>query len=241
VRSAAASPPCDLVVADLACRDDAYLSVSDPPAKRGRLALHDPVIEDSGNPGWSEFIIRQLMQFVTEKFIDFESRWHGLRISDELRYQQRFDAQQKGIETAALSQEKAVNAALAAAEKAVGAASTASEKAFAAALASAEKAIEKAEAAQTQHNFSQNEWRQTVNDLTKTVAETARIQSETAVNGLRSMHDAALAAMKGELGTLRSRLDKMEGNWSGITSAIAVVFGAVSLIIALSSLLLHVH
>jgi hypothetical protein len=181
------------------------------------------------------------MAFVAERFADFESRFNTLRVADDLRYQQRFDAQQKGLETAALAAEKAVNAALAAAEKAVGAASSASEKAFAAALASAERAIEKAEAAQAQHNVSQNEWRQTVNDLTKTVADTARIQSETAINGLRGMMEAALLAIRNEQATERSRLDKMEGNWSGITSAIAVVFGAVALVIALLGITVGHH
>ena len=179
-------------------------------------------------PDWSEFIVRQLMLFVAEKLADFESRFIALRTSDDLRYQQRFDAQQKGLETASVAAEKAVNAAL-----------SASDKTFAVSLASADRAIEKAEAAQSQHNLLQNEWRQTVNDITRTVAETARIYCDASVGGLRSVHDAALTSLQNELATMRSRVDKAEGSFSGIASAIAVVFGAVSLVLAVASLFRH--
>jgi hypothetical protein len=165
---------------------------------------------------WSGFIIEQLMRFVSSKFADMDQQYSALRTADDLRYQQRFDAQQKALEAAALAAEKAVNAALAAAEKAVNAAQQAAEKSVAAALASAEKAIEKAEAAQAAHNVSQNEWRQTVNDLTKTVAETARHEAETLVSSLRQTTDIARDAAAKETAAITARVGSIEAVTHGI-------------------------
>ena len=66
------------------------------------------------------------------------------RFSDlSLQLQQRFEAQQSGLGTAMVAAEKAVNAALTAAEK----------------------AVDKAEQAQALRNESQNEFRQSLSDL----------------------------------------------------------------------------
>ena len=183
---------------------------------------------DTGT-GWSAFIVRELMQFCRDQIVSLKDHIRDLRVADDLRYQQRFDAQQKALEAAALAAEKAVNAALAAAEKAVNAAQQAAEKSVAAALASAEKAIEKAEATQAQHNVSQNEWRQTVNDLTKTVAETARHEVQSLVAAIRETTDISFAAETRDIAALRSRLDKLDGNWNGIAAFIGIALGLASL------------
>jgi hypothetical protein len=173
-------------------------------------------------PDWSQFIIDQLTRFMASKIGDLDQRYGDLRTADDLRYQQRFDAQQKALEQAALAADrgvsaafaaadKAVTAAMSAADKAVQAASVAAEKSVAAALASSEKAIEKAEAAQAAHNVSQNEWRQTVNDLTKTVAETARHEAEALVSSLRQTTDIAREAYAKELASLTARIGNIEG------------------------------
>src|ERR1700721_2104400 len=180
------------------------------------------LIPVEATPDWSQFIVKQLMQFVASTVSDLDQRYAGLRAADDLRYQQRFDAQQKALDQASLSAEKAVNAAfaaadkavtaaLAAAEKAVQAASIAAERSVAAALASSEKAIEKAESAQAAHNVSQNEWRQTVTDLTKTVAETARHEAETLVSSLRQTTDIAREATTKEIASLTARIGTIEG------------------------------
>jgi hypothetical protein len=77
--------------------------------------------------GWT---VDTLRQHVAEKMSAQNAAWHRLIAEMDLRYQQRYDAQQKALEAALLAQEKAVQTALISAEKAVTKAETAAEKRF---------------------------------------------------------------------------------------------------------------
>jgi hypothetical protein len=65
-----------------------------------------------------------------DESINLREYFESLLKEIDLRYQQRFDAQQKALEAALLAQEKAVQTAMIAAEKAVAKAEVAAEKRF---------------------------------------------------------------------------------------------------------------
>jgi hypothetical protein len=78
----------------------------------------------------SAWTVDTLKEYIVTSINDLRAAQEALRISDDLRYQQRFDAQQKAVVDALLAAEKAVNAALASADRAVVKAETAAEKRF---------------------------------------------------------------------------------------------------------------
>ena len=84
-----------------------------------------------------------------------------------------------------------------------------------------ERAVKLAAEAQTTHNLAQNEWRGTVNDVTKTVADTARKDLA-----------AATRVIDDKLGILTARADKNEGSWAGISAAVAVALAGGALLLA---------
>ncbi len=151
----------------------------------------------------------------------------------DLRYQQRYDASDKALQSASLAAKEAVNAALAAAKEAVNAASISTEKSVAAAFAASEKAIDKAEAAQRAHNTSQNEWRATINDLTKTVAERARTESETMVGALRTNTEISIRSMTDKIDGALARLDKHEGRGTQASSTQSTLLAGTAILISL--------
>lgn len=154
----------------------------------------------------------------------------------DLRYQQRYDASDKALQAASLAAKEAVNAALAAAKEAVLTASISAEKSTAAAFAASEKAIDKAESAQRAHNLSQNEWRATISDLTKTVGERARTDSENMVNSLRTNTEISIRGLTDKVDGAIARLDKTDGRGSQASSTqgtmLAVAAIAISLLMA---------
>jgi hypothetical protein len=85
----------------------------------------------------------------------------------------------------------------------------------------AERAVKLAADAQTAHNAAQNEWRGTVNDVTKIVADTSRNDLAVAV---KSIDD--------KLSVLTARADKTEGSWAGISAAVAVALAGGALLLA---------
>ena len=85
----------------------------------------------------------------------------------------------------------------------------------------AERAVKLAADAQTAHNAAQNEWRGTVNDVTRTVADTARSDLATAVK-----------AIDDKLSVLTGRADKAEGSWAGISAAVAAALAMGALLLA---------
>src|SRR6185503_7587304 len=147
-------------------------------------------------------------------------------------YQQRFDASEKALAAASLSAKEAVQAALAAAKEAVQAASVSAEKSVGAALAAAEKAIDKAEVSQRLHNQMQNEWRGTVNDVTKTVAENARHEAQALVVALTQKMDLSIDGLAQQMKNANTRLDKSEGR----ATAMAMILPIVAVLAALGGM-----
>jgi hypothetical protein len=70
------------------------------------------------------------MELIGGGTVELREHFESLLREMDLRYQQRFDAQQKALEAALLAQEKAVQTAMIAAEKAVAKAEVAAEKRF---------------------------------------------------------------------------------------------------------------
>jgi hypothetical protein len=127
------------------------------------------------------------------------------------RYQQRDNLNDRALTAALAASEKANDKALAAAREAVLAASVAAEKSVAAALAATDKAVEKAEKQQLLHNAQQNEWRSTIADVTKIVAENARRESEERTHALAIRMEEGNKALSAELHAAVGRLDKADG------------------------------
>lgn len=157
---------------------------------------------------------------------------HELLISlireNDVRYGQRFAAQQEALNAALVSQEKAVAAALSAADRAVQKAEVASEKRF----------------------DSVNEFRAALSD------QTARLMPRTEVDGLvRALNervDVQVANLADKIDALRQRADRLEGRSSGVAevrterrangsvyiSAVAAAILAVGLIVSIVALIL---
>jgi hypothetical protein len=115
------------------------------------------------------------------------------RFSDlSLQLQQRFEAQQSGLGTAMIAAEKAVNAALIAAEK----------------------AVDKAEQAQALRNQAQNEFRQSLSDLSGLMWTTKE-------------GTAALEALRREVDI---RIKQIEINMNGINAMAANLQGKITMI-----------
>ena len=170
------------------------------------------------------------------RFTDLDARYQEKFAGSDLRYQQRFDASEKALQSASLAAEKAVQAALAAAKEAVQAASISAEKAGQAGLASAEKAIQKAEQAQLAHNHSQNEWRATVNDITKVVAERARHEAEALVKSLSDRMEITFRSLSDKTDAAVSALAKSEGRTAGISSATTLVIAVVATLASIAGI-----
>jgi hypothetical protein len=203
----------------------------------------------------SQWTVETLKEHFSIMIENLKHHYDGVFKEADLRYQQRFDASSVALQAASLSAKEAVNAALAAAKEAVLAASVSAEKSVAAALAAAEKAIEKAEIAQHAHNISQNEWRATVNDLTKTVAENARHESEALITALKQTTDISIKSLTEKIDNSIARLDRGEGSDRGIKQAnlenhltigsvIGIIAGVVGIISLISMLVfgaLNIH
>ena len=82
---------------------------------------------DTSPSGWT---VETLKQFLTTALNDMSATPLTIRTSDDLRYQQRFDASEKALQAALASAKEAVNAALAASDRAVSKAEMAAEKRF---------------------------------------------------------------------------------------------------------------
>jgi multidrug efflux pump subunit AcrA (membrane-fusion protein) len=126
----------------------------------------------------------------------------ALTAEQDLRHQQRYDAQIKALDAALLAAEKAVDAALKAAEKAVTKAEIAAEKRF----------------------ESVNEFRGTLAD------QAAQLMSRTEVTALLAAVDARLAAMSEKIDANTLRVEKMASAGGGMKEGWQLLVGAVALI-----------
>lgn len=123
----------------------------------------------------------------------------------DLRYAQRFEAQNIALKEASLAAEKAINAAMVAAEKAISAA-----------LTSAAQAVQKAEAASETRFQSVNEFRSQLGDQAATFIP-------------RTEAAARFDSQAEKLDALSSRIDKSEGAGGGLKQGWAFLIGAVGL------------
>ena len=145
------------------------------------------------------------------------------------RMEQRFEAQEKATSLAFAAQEKATTTALAAADMATHAAMAAAEKAVLKAEALATQRAEQAETLASERAKQQNEWRQTVSDITGTMLSKA--EYEVAHGNLieRMGYENSLQAKNegARMGTSQTI------TWviAGCIATIGVVFGVLELLL----------
>jgi hypothetical protein len=183
-----------------------------------------PIDNNISRNDWN---IETLRQFFVISLNEFKVRYDEGRREGDLRYQQRFDASEKALDAQAAVAREAVNAALAAAEKSV-----------TAAMAAAEKAIDKAELAQRAHNIGQNEWRTTVAEATRLVAENARHESESLVKALSDKLDISIQALTEKVTANNVRINKSDGRSVGVSASISTMIAAAAVLVALLGILI---
>ncbi len=138
-------------------------------------------------------------------FITFE-KYINQRFSDlSLQLRERYEAQQTGLAAALAAAEKAVNAALIAAEK----------------------AVDKAEGAQQLRNVAQNEFRQSLSDLSKLMwtrqEGTTMVESMTREIGSSiSNHDKRLAILEGVIANLQGKIWAISAIWAILVLVVSV-------------------
>jgi hypothetical protein len=123
----------------------------------------------------------------------------------DLRYQQRFDAQQKALDAALLAQEKAVQTAMIAAEKAVTKAEVAAEKRF----------------------DGVNEFRQLVTDLVR--EQMPRNEAEQRLAAMGEKVDELRATVLSNAG----RGAGLQAGWAYLLGAVALVGGVLGIVLGL--------
>lgn len=175
----------------------------------------------------NDWNIETLRQFFIISLNDFKVRYDEGRREGDLRYQQRFDASEKALQAQASVAREAVNAALAAVEKSVNAA-----------MAAAEKATEKAEVAQRAHNVGQIEWRTTVSEATRLVAENARHESQSLVRALSDKIDISIQALSEKVTANAVGLNKSDGRAVGVSSSITTAIAAAAVLVTLLGILI---
>jgi hypothetical protein len=136
-------------------------------------------------------------------FITFE-KYINQRFSDlSLQLRERYDSQQTGLA-----------AALAAAEKAV-----------TAALIAAEKAVDKAEGAQQLRNVAQNEFRQSLSDLSKLMW--TRTEGTDKVESINREISAIILSLDKKVGALENGYSNIQGR----TWAVGAVWSIIVLVV----------
>jgi hypothetical protein len=183
-----------------------------------------PIDNNISRNDWN---IETLRQFFVVSLNEFKVRYDEGRREGDLRYQQRFDASEKALAAQATVAREAVNAAL-----------TAAEKSVTAAMAAAEKAIDKAELAQRAHNIGENEWRTTVTEATRLVAENARHESESLVKALSDKLDISIQALTEKVTANNVRINKSDGRTVGVSASISTMIAAAAVLVALLGILI---
>ncbi|HMH09832.1 MAG TPA: hypothetical protein VK553_03935 [Candidatus Nitrosopolaris rasttigaisensis] len=181
----------------------------------------------------NDWTINSLKEHFDSKINQLTLHFDTINKETDLRYQQRYDASLQALIAASLAAEKAVNAALAAAKEAVNAASISAEKSVSAALAAAEKAITKAENAQLLHNTLTNEWRATVNDVTKTVADNARLHAETLVASTRENFDIAIKSLTEKIDKIDKIANSQETRHTSSLSNTPLILSGIAILVSI--------
>jgi hypothetical protein len=158
--------------------------------------------EDPGGGGWT--------------FETLLAHLHAVLREMDLRYQQRFDSQQRALEDARVTDAKAVQAALSASEKAVIKAETATEKRF--------EAV--------------NEFRSTLSDQAQHFASRTEVQA--LLSGLADRVEALDKKFtdKTDINTktieqIRSRGQGIAASWSYLVAGVVLIGGVIGIFVAL--------
>lgn len=125
----------------------------------------------------------------------------------DLRYQQRFDAQQRALDAALLAAEKAVQSALVAAEK----------------------AVTKAEVSTERRIEGLNELRSIVNDISN--LQMPRAEAEQRMTALAER----IEEVKQVAGTQRDRGLGLNAGWGYLIGAVGLLGGIVTLVLVLTN------
>lgn len=142
--------------------------------------------------------------------IDLREHFEALLKETDLRYQQRFDAQQKALEAALLAQEKAVQTAMIAAEKAVAKAEVAAEKRF----------------------DSNNEFREQLRDQAGTLMPRAEAENRIASLG-EKIEDlkALILQIQGQALEVQGRSTGRSDVWGYLVGGVGIITAIVAIII----------
>ena len=176
-------------------KDDAHDLAS---LRNSIMALHDSIVElrrDRDKP-WPT--IEPLVVDKTGWNFATYSTHINQRFSDlSLQLQQRFEAQQTSVSTAMVAAEKAVNAALTAAEK----------------------AVDKAEQAQALRNQAQNEFRQSLSDLSGLMWTTK--EGTAALESLRREMEIRVKSLEEKVNHMAAEAANLQGR----IAMIGIVWG----------------
>lgn len=124
----------------------------------------------------------------------------------DLRYDQRFKAQTEAVSTAMTAAEKAVAAALSAADRAVAKAETASERRF----------------------ESVNEFRASLNDMTRLLIP--RSEADKQFGAIAEKVDSLHRSISEKVDSLQQRMDKTEGSGAGLQKGWGILLGLIGLV-----------
>ena len=136
--------------------------------------------------------------------------------SNDLRYEQRFQAQQLASQTAFEAQITAMNTAFISQKEAVNNAMIAADKAVSAALAAADRAVIKAEIAAEKRFDSVNEFRSLVSDQQRTLMP--RVETELLIRTLNERITAGQHSCDDRMEALRQTIEK---NYDSLAKVIA--------------------
>lgn len=138
----------------------------------------------------------------------------------DLRYQQRFDAQEKALEAALIAADKAVTAALTAAKQLVDVA-----------LAAADKAVNKAEVASEKRFENVNEFRQSLSDQTSTFIP--RVEADVRFNALAERLARVETSESVQIGAGTQRNIGSQQNMQAVGILVAIVTAIAAVAVSL--------
>lgn len=168
--------------------------------------------------------------------LDVSMREFLERIFDERdrQYDLRFRAGELAVTTALAAQEKAVTTAL-----------TAQKESIVSAFLSSEKAIVKAEVAQSNHNLLSNEYRSQLTEQARNFMPRTEVLSMAAamnekIDAMRVVFDKNHEALLKEVSGLRESRSSTEGARSTGRETWSYIIAAVSIGIALASVVVHI-
>lgn len=161
----------------------------------------------------SDWNVNTLKEYVSTTLNDFRDHTVALLRETDLRYQQRFDAQQKAVADALLGAEKAVNTA----------------------LASADRAVLKAESAAEKRFESVNEFRRTLNDQAVTLL--TRSEAEARLGALNDKVNVITGRLdRGEGTSTGVQQARVDGHMT-VGSVVGIVMGTVGVLSLLGTVL----